>query len=109
MWKKYAGKEKERQLILYKYFLRKIIDITDEEFKKTNTMFVLMEKNKSKNPIVAHKITSGNVKIKNHLKTLNENLENLQQLEMFPKNRLNCRFCVFKNTDHCKSPNLNRW
>lgn len=107
MWKKYAGKEKERQLVFYKHFycLKHELDPKDIE-----TIFLLMEKDpKSKKPINLHKITSGNVKINNHLKVLDESIKNLVQTEVFVKNRTGCRFCPYKQSGHCVDPNINRW
>lgn len=107
MFKKYAGKEKERQLVFYKHFycLKHELDPKDVQ-----TIFLLMEKDpKSKNPIGLHKITSGGVKVNNHLKILHESLKNLVQMEIFPKNRKGCRWCPFKQSVHCSDQNVNRW
>lgn len=101
MFKRYANAKKERQLVLYKYFYCQKIGLDPKE---VDTIFLLMEKDSgSKKYVELYKVTSGNVKIKNHLKVLNESLQNLNNLEIFPKNRLGCHFCVYKNTKYCSS------
>lgn len=107
MWKKYVNKEKERQLIFYKHFYCLKYNLFPKEVQ---TIFILMEKDpKSKKPIDLHKITSGERKISNHLKVLNESIKNLVDLEMFPKNRKGCMWCQFKETKYCTNPNIFRW
>ena len=106
-FKKYAGKEKERQLVFYKHFYCLKHDLDP---KDVQTIFLLMEKDsKSKNPIGLYKITSGGVKVNNHLKVLDESLKNLVQMEVFPKNRTGCRWCPYKESGHCSDQNVGRW
>ena len=106
-FKKYAGKEKERQLVFYKHFYCLKHDLDP---KDVQTIFLLMEKDpKSKNPIGLHKITSGIVKVSNHLKVLDESLKNLVEMKIFPKNRKGCRFCPFKESGDCSDQNVDRW
>ena len=107
MFRKYAGKEKERQLVFYKHFYCLKHDLDP---KDVQTIFLLLEKDpESKNSIGLHKITSGGVKVNNHLKVLDESLKNLVEMEVFPKNRLGCRFCPYKTSGHCVDPNKCRW
>lgn len=107
MWKKYAGKEKERQLVFYKHFYSLKHDLDPKDIQ---TIFLLMEKDKkSKKPIALHKITSGNIKINNHLKVLDESVKNLGAMEIFVKNRKGCRWCPYKQSGHCVDQNIGRW
>ena len=107
MFRKNAGIEKERQLVLYKHFYCKKHGIEPEDL---DVAFILLEKDpNSKNPVQMHKITSGSVKVTNHLKFVDKSLTDLNCLEIFPKNRLGCRFCPFKASGHCVDPNTTRW
>lgn len=107
IWKKYAGKEKERQLVFYKHFYCLKHEL---EPKDIQTIFLLMEKEpKSKKPISLHKITSAVVKTNNHLKVLDESLKNLVEMEIFVKNRAGCKWCPYKQSGHCADQNLLRW
>lgn len=107
MWKKYAGKEKERQLVFYKHFYCLKHDLDPKDIQ---TIFLLMEKDKkSKKPIGLHKITSGNIKTNNHLKVLDESIKNLVEMETFVKNRKGCRWCPYKQSGHCVDQNIGRW
>lgn len=106
LWKKYLNKETERQLVLYKnYFSRK----HDIKLKDIIISFILLEKNpKSKNPVQIVQVTSGKKKIGNHLSYLNNRLTILDNINFFPKNRLNCSMyngCVLDGTVFCKKQN----
>lgn len=107
MWKKYAGKEKERQLVFYKHFYSLKHKL---EPKDIQTIFLLLEKDpKSKKPIGLHKITSAEKKTSNHLRVLNESIQNLKELELFVKNRTGCKFCPYKKSGDCIDQNIGRW
>jgi len=106
-FKKYADKEKERQLVLYKHFLGKKHNI---ELKKIRTSFILLEKSiNSKEPVQIYEITSGNVKVRNHMAYLSKSLKIINNNPMWVKNRTGCRWCSFNNTEYCENPNKNRW
>ena len=86
------------QLTLYKkYFCQKHnIDPNNVE-----TYFGLLKRTPKKNNVEIFRVTSGNKKTENALKSLNNFIYNTDK-NMFFKNRLSCKYCSFYKTEHCR-------
>lgn len=102
MFKKFQDKYKEYQLVAYKYFYSKVLNIDPE---KIDTYFILLEKNpSSKTPVQFSRITSGKVKTNNCLEWIEKSLSLIDR-GVFLKNRTHChafnRTCVFYRTKLC--------
>ena len=102
-FEKYLNKEKERQLVFYKYYFAKKYSI---DIKNIKINFILLEKNpNSENPVKVKEITSGDRKIQNHLTYLDRSLNIIQDPGIYPKNRLGCTMyngqCNFYRTKYC--------
>lgn len=86
------------QLTLYKkYFCQKHnIDPSNVE-----TYFGLLKRTPKKNNVEIFRVTSGNKKTENALKSLNNFVYNVEK-GLYFKNRLSCRYCSFYKTEHCR-------
>ena len=86
------------QLTLYKkYFCQKHnIDPNNVE-----TYFGLLKRTPKKNNVEIFRVTSGNKKTENALKSLNNFVYNVEK-GLYFKNRLSCRYCSFYKTEHCR-------
>jgi ATP-dependent exoDNAse (exonuclease V) beta subunit len=86
------------QLTLYKkYFCEKYnIDPINVE-----TYFGLLKRTAKKNNVEIFRVTSGNKKTENALKSLNDFIYNVEK-GLYFKNRLSCRYCSFYKTEHCR-------
>lgn len=92
------------QLTFYKKFF---CEITEEDPKNVETHFCLMKRTVKKNRIEFFRVSSGNKKIQNATKTLNESIKNILKGNFF-KNKTNCLRCSFNRTEHCSGLN-NLW
>ena len=87
------------QLTLYKYFYAKKHNI--EKLKDIEVHFALLKRTAKKNNVEIFRSTSGDRRIKNSLKLLNNALYNIKKKVSIP-NRLSCQYCEFYKTEHCK-------
>ena len=96
--KKRSDKMITYQLTLYKkYFCQKHnIDPNNVE-----TYFGLLKRTPKKNNVEIFRVTSGNKKTENALKSLNNFVYNVEK-GLYFKNRLSCRYCSFYKTEHCR-------
>jgi len=86
------------QLTLYKkYFCEK----HDIDPSMVETYFGLLKRTPKKNNVEIFRVTSGNKKTENALKSLNNFIYNTDK-NMFFKNRLSCKYCSFYKTEHCR-------
>ena len=85
------------QLTYYKNFYAQKHNLDP---KKIETYFILLKRTAKKNNVEVVRITSGSRKINNSLKLLENAVYNIEK-QNFIKNRLSCKYCMFKNTDHC--------
>lgn len=88
------------QLTLYKKFFCQKLNIDPKEVE---THFALLKRTAKKNRVEFFRVTSGNRKTENALKTLNTALYNIKN-KRYIKNRLSCTSgfgCKFYNTKHC--------
>lgn len=85
------------QLTLYKHFFSKIKNIDP---KQIETHFALLKRTAKKNQVELFRVTSGTKKVDNALKVLNNAVYNIEK-GVFPKNKLNCKYCEFHKTEHC--------
>lgn len=86
------------QLTLYKYFFSTLKGIDP---KDVETHFCLLKRTAKKNQVELFRVTSGPKKVQNALKVLNTAVHNIVN-NNFPKNRLNCQYCEFYQTEDCK-------
>lgn len=85
------------QLTYYKNYFSKKHDI---DLKNIETYFVLLKRTAKKENVEVLKVTSGPRKIENSLKVLQNAVINIER-GVSIKNRLNCKYCKFYNTEHC--------
>ena len=85
------------QLTYYKNFYAQKHNIDP---KKIETYFILLKRTAKKNQAEVVRITSGPRKTNNSLKLLENAVYNIEK-QNFVKNRLSCKYCMFKNTTHC--------
>ena len=86
------------QLTLYKkYFCEK----HGVEPDMVETYFGLLKRTPKKNNVEIFRVTSGNKKTENALKSLNNFIYNTDK-NVFFKNRLSCKYCSFYKTEHCR-------
>jgi len=98
--KKRSDKMITYQLTLYKHFFAKAADIDP---KNIETHFALLKRTAKNNRVEFFRVTSGERKTKNALKTLNMALYNIKK-KRYIKNRLSCTAgygCKFYRTEHC--------
>ena len=86
------------QLTLYKHFFGNIKTIDPKEIE---THFVLLKRTAKKNQVEVFRVTSGPKKVQNALKILDTAVHNINKGN-FPKNRLNCKYCEFYQTEECQ-------
>ena len=86
------------QLVYYKNYFSKKHNIDPT---KINTYFALLKRTAKKENVEMVRVTSGTKKIQNSLKVLQNAVINIEN-KNFVKNRLNCKYCKFKNTEYCK-------
>jgi len=85
------------QLTLYKnYFVKKY----GIDSKKAETYFILLKRTAKHDNVEICRITSGSKKTNNAIKSLERFLYNIDNGKPF-KNRLSCKYCVFKSTENC--------
>ena len=88
------------QLTLYKHFFCQKMGIDP---KNVETHFALLKRTAKKNRVEFFRVTSGEQKTKNALKTLNMALYNITK-KRYIKNKLSCTAgygCKFYRTEHC--------
>ena len=85
------------QLTLYKHFFAQKLEI-DPKFIETH--FALIKRTAKKNRVEFFRVTSGPKKTQNALKLLNKALYNITN-KRYIKNRLSCKNCKFRHTEHC--------
>ena len=86
------------QLIYYKNYFAKKHNIDPKDIE---TYFVLLKRTAKKNNVEVCRTTSGVKKTQNSLKVLQNAVINIEN-KNYIKNRLNCKYCKFHNTEHCK-------
>ena len=85
------------QLTFYKHFYAKKHNIDP---KNIETYFALLKRTPKKDNVEIFRVTSGAIKTKNAFNLLEKALYNIK-VGMFPKNKLSCKNCEFKNTVEC--------
>jgi len=85
------------QLTLYKHFFGTIKGIDPKEIE---THFALLKRTAKKDHVELFRVTSGPKKVQNALKILDTAVHNIGK-GYFPKNRLNCKYCEFYETEEC--------
>ncbi len=85
------------QLTYYKNYFSKKHNIP---LGQIETYFALLKRTAKKENVEIFRVTSGSKKIDNSLKLLQNAVINIEKGTKI-KNRLNCKFCKFKNTEHC--------
>ena len=85
------------QLTYYKNYFSKKHNI---EPKDIETYFVLLKRTAKKENVEVLRVTSGPQKVENSLKLLQNAVINIEKGNHI-KNRLNCKYCKFKDTEHC--------
>ena len=86
-----------RQLVLYKHYYSKKLNLNP---RTVSTHFGLIKRTAKKNRIELFRVTSGERKTKNSLDFLDKALYNIGK-KRYIKNRLSCKFCQFRETEHC--------
>ena len=86
------------QLTFYKNYFSKKHGIDP---KKIETYFVLLKRTAKKDNVEILRVTSGPKKTENSLKLLENAVINIEN-KNFIKNRLNCKYCKFHQTENCK-------
>ena len=86
-----------RQLVLYKNFYAQKLGIS---LRTISTHFGLIKRTAKKNQVEFFRVTSGPKKTENALKLLNKALYNITN-KRYIKNRLSCKNCKFRHTEHC--------
>ena len=108
-WKTSSGRgwsiDKQRdfltqsQIILYKHFWGTKNNI---DMKKIQCGFVLLKKVKKQGKSCQLiKVSSGPKSIEKANKIIRSMIKNVSK-SIYLKNRMSCKFCIFKDTDHCK-------
>lgn len=87
-----------RQVALYKYFWAKKMGIN---MKDVRTAYLLLKRQaKTGQHCELLKVSVGDITLPRHLKVVNNMLGSMKN-EIAVKNRTNCHWCEFKNTDKC--------
>ncbi len=86
------------QLTYYKNYFSKKHQIDP---KNIETYFVLLKRTAKTENVEVVRITSGYKKTTNALKVLENAVINIEK-HNYLKNRLNCKYCKFHKTEHCK-------
>lgn len=99
-----SNKYKGYQLVLYKYFLAKKLNVDLEEFE---TYFALLKRKPKKNNVEIFKITSGPTKVKNALNLLERAIGAIEG-GLYLKDKSVCRdkerfggWCNYHDSEHC--------
>ena len=88
----------QSQIILYKYFWGTKNNI---DMKKIQCGFVLLKKVKKKGKACQLiKVSSGPKSIEKANKIIRSMIKNTSK-KLYLKNRMSCKFCMFKDTEHC--------
>ena len=85
------------QLTYYKNYFSKKYNVKPSDIE---TYFVLLKRTAKRDNTEVVRVTSGSKKIQNSLKLLENAVINIEK-KNFIKNRLNCKYCKFKNTENC--------
>lgn len=85
------------QLTFYKHFYAKKHNVDPSDIE---TYFALLKRTAKKDNVEIFRVTSGTKKTSNAFNILNNALYNIEK-NNYPKNKLNCKYCEFKNTVHC--------
>jgi hypothetical protein len=85
------------QLTFYKFFYAKKHNVDP---KNIETHFALLKRTAKKDNVEIFRVTSGPKKMQNAFNLLEKALYNISK-KNFPKNKLNCQYCEFKNTVDC--------
>ncbi len=86
------------QLSFYKKFLCQMCDVDP---KDVETHFILLKRTPKTKKIEVVRVTNGPKRIENAHKALLAVVKNLNAGKVF-KNRLNCKWCEFYKTEHCR-------
>ena len=86
------------QLTYYKNYFSKKHNIDTRDIE---TYFILLKRTAKKNNVEVVRTTSGPKKTENSLKLLENAVINIEK-GIKIKNRLNCKYCKFYKTEHCK-------
>ena len=86
------------QLTYYKNYFSKKHNI---DANKIDTYFILLKRTAKNDNVEVLKVSSGPRKVENSLKVLKNAVINIEN-KNFIKNRLNCKYCKFYKTEHCK-------
>tara|TARA_R110002020_G_scaffold78557_7_gene197492 strand:- start:2844 stop:3611 length:768 start_codon:yes stop_codon:yes gene_type:complete len=85
------------QLSYYKNFFAKKYNIP---LKNIETYFILLKRTAKKNIVELLRVTNEQKRLDNSMKLLNNAIFNINK-GMNIKNRLSCKYCEFKKTEHC--------
>ena len=86
------------QLTYYKNYFSKKHNIDP---KQIETYFILLKRTAKKENVEILRVTSGPKKTQNSLNILQNAVINIER-NNYIKNRLNCKYCDFYQTEHCK-------
>ena len=73
-------------------------ELTDRDWE---TYFILLKRTAKKENVEILRVTSGPKKTQNSLNILQNAVINIER-NNYIKNRLNCKYCDFYQTEHCK-------
>ena len=85
------------QLTLYKHFFATKMGVDP---KNIETHFALLKRTSKKDKVEFFRVTSGPRKTENAIKLLKKALYNIKN-KRYIKNRLSCKYCAFRKTEHC--------
>ncbi len=85
------------QLTFYKHFYAQKHNIDP---KNIETYFALLKRTAKKDNVEIFRVTSGPKKTQNAFNVLNNALYNINK-KFFPKNKMSCTYCEYRNTEHC--------
>ena len=86
------------QLIFYKHYFALKYDIDPSDIE---THFALLKRTAKKNKVEIFRVTSGKKRTENALKALKNSLYYIDK-KFYIKNRLSCKYCEFRKTEHCR-------
>ena len=97
------AQKKSSKLMTYQLTLSKKYFCQKHNINPNNveTYFGLLKRTPKKNNVEIFRVTSGNKKTENALKSLNNFVYNVEK-GLYFKNRLSCRYCSFYKTEHCR-------
>ena len=70
------------------------------DLNNIETYFILLKRTAKKNRVELLRVTNGQKRLDNSKKLLTNALSNIKK-GFNIKNRLSCKYCEFKNTEHC--------